>query len=123
MKAKISLSAFGLLGAMLITNTSCNKKTDCMASVICNDATGVPVRNANIELLAYVQDYDKKGTFTGDIRATGITDENGKVSFTFKLPAIFDINATKVVGTHTYVGTGIIKLEEGKGTEKTVTIK
>jgi hypothetical protein len=48
------------------------------------------------------------------------------VKFTFKLPAIYDIRATYItttVPTKTLVGTGIIKLEEGKGSDKTVTLK
>jgi hypothetical protein len=54
-----------------------------------------------------------------DVKASGITDQSGKVSFIFKLPAIFDINAS--VGTATT--TAIIKLEEGKTTDKTVDLK
>ncbi len=118
MKLKTILLSFGLLGLMLMINTSCAKKTDCMASVICKDASGVPVRNAHIELVAYTK-TPGQGTITADIRATGITDDNGKVSFTFKLPAIFDIKASQ--GNLT--GVGIIKLEEGKGVEKAVTIQ
>ena len=118
MKLKSFLLAFPLLGAMLITNTSCDKKTDCMATVICKDANGMLLRGATIQLLAYVK-TPLKGTITADVRANGVTDENGKVTFTFKLPAIFDIKASK--GNLT--GTGIIKLEEGNGVEKAVTIQ
>lgn len=108
------------LATVSFTSVSCNKKTDCNATITVVDSSGI-VSNAKVKLFANVKSGNT--TYVGDVKATGTTDEGGVVKFTFKLPAIFDINATKVVGTHTYVGTGIIKLEEGKGTEKTVTIK
>lgn len=101
-----------------MTNNSCEKKTDCVASVICKDAAGVPVRKAQVELLALCKDKDG-GTFTANLRASGLTDDNGKVTFTFKLPAIYDIKVSK--GNLT--GVGIIKLEEGKGVDKAVTVQ
>lgn len=89
-----------------------------MASIICKDANGMLMRGAYIQLFAYVKDA-QNGILTADVRATGITDQNGKVTFTFKLPAIFDIKASK--GNLT--GTGIVKLEEGNGVEKAVIIQ
>jgi hypothetical protein len=60
------------------------------------------------------------------VKANATTDSGGEVKFTFKLPAIYDIRATLITTsapTKTLVGTGIIKLEEGKGSNKTVTLK
>jgi hypothetical protein len=45
------------------------------------------------------------------------------VRFNFKLPAIYDVKATLAVGSKTLVGTGIIKLEEGKTVDKVITMK
>ncbi|MBA3662976.1 MAG: hypothetical protein H0W61_02040 [Bacteroidetes bacterium] len=121
MKALIILVAGFFLSCFLLTGTSCQKNTDCKATINCVDSSGV-VSNANVLLYATIK-TSKGGTVTADLKANGTSDESGTVRFTFKLPAIYDIKATKIVGTRTLTGTGIIKLEEGKGTEKTVTLK
>lgn len=111
-----------LLACLLLTGTSCQKNTDCKATVNVVDSTGVPVNNAKVLLYATIKTA-QGGTVTADLKANGTTDGGGQVKFTFKLPAIYDIRATMVVATRTLTGTGIIKLEEGKGTDKTVTLK
>ncbi len=98
--------------------SACQKKTDCTANITCNDAQGKPMNGVEVRLFATVK-TSTNTTKIADVKATGITDQSGKVSFIFKLPAIFDINAT--VGTAST--TALIKLEEGKTTEKTVEIK
>src|SRR6478735_2199513 len=93
-----------LILAVSITGSSCQKDTDCKAKVICNDSIGRPVGNANVLLYAVVKDpNDPKGqaTYTADVKANGISDASGQVSFTFKLPAIYDIKATLTAGTKT----------------------
>lgn len=112
-----------LFSCLIFTNTSCNKNTDCKAEVKCVDSTGVAVNNAFVFLYAAVKSPDGKTTYTGDVTASGNTDSGGEIKFTFQLPAIFDIRATSVVGTKTIVGQSIIKLEEGKTSQKTVTLK
>ena len=115
-----------LISTLVISSFSCQKDTDCKAKVTCKDSLGAPYPNANVLLYAIVKDpNDPKGqaTYTADVKATGVSDGAGETSFVFKLPAIYDIRATSVVGTRTLVGTGIIKLEEGKTVEKTVTLK
>ncbi|MCW3076721.1 MAG: hypothetical protein JWO32_1330 [Bacteroidetes bacterium] len=111
-----------LFACLLLTGTSCQKNTDCKATVTCVDSTGVPVNNANVLLYATIKTA-QGGTVTADLKANGTTDAGGQVKFTFKLPAIYDIRATTVIATRTLTGTGIIKLEEGKGSDKTVTLK
>lgn len=93
-----------------------------------NDS-GQPLQNAAVQLYANVKTANG-GTVVADLKANGVTDAGGMVSFLFKLPAIYDITATTTaVGTgssattSTLVGAGIIKLEEGKTVEKTVTLK
>lgn len=123
MKPLVIIVAGFLLSCFLLTGTSCQKNTDCKATVRVMDSTGaMPVSNANVLLYATVK-TSNGGTVTADLKANGTTDSGGEVRFTFKLPAIYDIRATQVVGTKTLVGTGIIKLEEGKGSEKVVTLK
>lgn len=115
-----------MIAALGITGSSCQKDTDCKARVICRDSVGAPVANANVLLYAVVKDpNDPKGqaTYTADVKAEAQSDDGGEASFVFKLPAIYDVRATLTVKTRTLVGTGIIKLEEGKTVEKTVTLK
>jgi hypothetical protein len=105
------------LGFLIVAFSACQKKTNCQANVVCNDAQGKPMNGVEVRLFANV----KSGSTTrvADVKATGITDQNGKVSFVFKLPAIFDVTAS--VGTATT--STLIKLEEGKTTEKIVEFK
>ena len=123
MKPFALLAAGFLLSGFLFTTTSCEKETDCKAAIQCVDSTGVPVNNADVLLYALVKSPDGKTTYTADVKANGITDGDGQAYFTFKLPAIYDIKATRAAGTKTITGTGIIKLEEGKTVEKVVTLK
>jgi hypothetical protein len=122
MKLRGIFIAIAVLGVGFLFITSCKKNTDCVANIICNDSTGVGMSGATVYLFANVK-TPVGGTITADIRATGITDGAGRVSFTFKLPAIYDIRATKTAGTRTLQGISIIKLEEGKGVEKTVVVR
>jgi hypothetical protein len=115
-----------LLSGLLFSVSSCKKETDCKARIKCIDSLGAVMPNANVLLYANVKDpNDPQGqnTYTADVKAEGVTDGGGVVQFTFKLPAIFDIRATKAIGTRTLVGSGLIKLEEGKTVEKVVTVK
>ena len=102
--------------------TSCKKNTDCIANIVCHDSTGVGMSGATVYLYANVK-TPNSGTITADLRATGITDGTGRVSFTFKLPAIYDVKALKGVGTASMQGISIIKLEEGKAVEKIVVVR
>jgi hypothetical protein len=122
MKPLLVIVAGFLMSCLFFTTTSCRKKTDCIASVQCVDSSGVNFEGVNVQLFAIVR-TSNGGTVVADVKATGDTDGDGKVKFTFKLPAIYDIRATKKVGSKTYVGTGIIKLEEGQTTEKSVTVR
>jgi hypothetical protein len=122
MKPLIIIFAGFLLSCLCFTSTSCKKNTDCIATVHCVDSVGTAWSGANVQLYATVK-TTSGGTVVADVKANGDTDGDGKVKFTFKLPAIYDIKATAKKGTKTYVGSGIIKLEEGQGTEKTVTLR
>ncbi len=122
MKLRGIFIAIAVVGVGFLFITSCKKNTDCIANVICNDSTGVGITGATVYLYANVK-TPVGGTITADLRATGITDAGGRVSFTFKLPAIYDIRASKVISAKTYSALSIIKLEEGKGVDKTVVLR
>jgi hypothetical protein len=110
--------------------SSCQKNTDCKATVKCVDANGTAVANAAVQLFATVK-TGTTGTVVADVKANGVSDGAGNVSFVFKLPAIYDIVATTTAvntstfgpATMTITGNSIIKLEEGKSVDKTVTLK
>ncbi|MES2567037.1 MAG: hypothetical protein V4565_09240 [Bacteroidota bacterium] len=118
MKLKLFIAslAFGLV--IMGINTSCQKKTDCKLTVKTVDAAGNVVGGATIKLFANVKTASGS-TVEADLKAEGVSDASGVSTYTFKLPAILDIKA--VAGSS--VGVGIIKLEEGKAVEKSVTVK
>lgn len=122
MKLKGILIGFAIVGIGFLFNTSCKKNTDCVANIQCLDSTSAPMSDANVFIYANVK-TTTGGTVTADLKASAITDASGRVSFTFKLPAIYDIKATKTVGTTTMTGISIIKLEEGKTVEKVFTVR
>ncbi len=122
----VLIIGFSLL-FLLFTAAKCNRHRDCKASITVLDSLGtVPQVGVNVKLYATVT-TSSGGTTTADLKAEGVTDSNGKVFFTFKLPAIMDIKADKpncvsAIGKWC-TGKGIIKLEEGKTTEKIVYLK
>jgi hypothetical protein len=126
MKSFLLLFSGFLICFSVFTGTSCQKETDCKAVVKCTDSIGNALPNVSIHLYAQVKDpNDPAGvsTQTADVKADGTTDGGGEVKFTFKLPAIYDIKGSIVIGTKTYTGTSIIKLEEGKTVSKTFPVK
>src|SRR4051812_42662717 len=113
-----------LISTFVFTSVSCKKEeTDCTAKVVCVDSTGQRIPNMTVLLYAAVKSATNPAvTYTADLQATGTTDGSGETQFVFEFPAIYDIRATGSIGTKTVAGTGIIKLEEGKTVEKTVTV-
>ncbi len=111
------------LSFFLFSIISCNKNTECKATIKCVDSVGVPLNNAAVLLYATVKTPSSSTTYTADLKANGNTDAGGEVHFTFKLPAIYDISATYTAASKTFTGAGIIKLEEGKNVDKTVVLK
>lgn len=115
---KLRLLIASASAIVLMAVTACDKKTDCKLTVKTVDSSGLPLANANVKLYANVKTASG-ATVEADLKAQGVSDGSGASTYTFKLPAILDIKA--VYGTKT--GVGIIKLEEGKSVEKTVTLK
>lgn len=108
-----------ILGVLIISAlNSCQKKTDCKLVVKTVDSTGVALSNVEVKLYANVKTASG-ATVEADLKAQGVSDGTGISNYTFKLPAIIDIKA--VLGNRS--GVGIVKLEEGKTVEKTITVK
>ena len=108
-----------LLGVVFISSlNSCQKKTDCKLVVKTVDSAGVALGSVDLKLYANVKTASG-ATVEADLKAQGISDGTGISNYTFKLPAILDVKA--VLGNKS--GIGIVKLEEGKTVEKTITVK
>ncbi len=118
MKVRLFAACTGLL-LVLGLSTSCEKKTDCKLNIVTVDSKGMPLSNVKVKVYANVKTASGS-TVEADLKAEGVSDGSGTSTYTFKLPAILDIRAA---GTSSMVGTGIIKLEEGKTVEKTITVK
>ena len=116
-----------LIGSFLVSGlfvglNSCKKETACIASIKCIDSVGNGVSNAYVMLYALVKSADGKRVDTADVRANGTSDADGMLKITFKLPATYDIYATKQLGAKKLTGLSVIKLEDGQTIEKTVTL-
>jgi hypothetical protein len=99
----------------IFSTSSCKKDATCHGKVHVIDTAGVVVPNATVKLAA--------PSVNGDVVYSALTDGSGDAEFEVKLPAIFDVTATKA----TYPGmkgTGVLRLDEpGKTNDVTVTIK
>lgn len=118
MKLKFFISSLLVASLTVVLSSSCEKKTDCKLTVITVDSLGKPLAGVKIKLFANVK-TSTGATVEADLKAEGISDADGTSNYTFKLPAILDINAS--IGAKK--GVAIIKLEEGKAVDKTVTVK
>lgn len=118
MKLKLFITSLALGLFVMAFNSSCQKNTDCKLVIKTQRENGNIVSGANVKLFANVK-TSSGSTVEADLKAEGVSDGSGSVSFTFKLPAILDIKAV----SDTLEGVGIIKLEEGKTVDKTVIMK
>lgn len=113
-KFSVFASVF-LLFLTAITAPSCKKDKTCHGKVTVVDTAGHPISAATVKLAA--------PSVNGQVTYTETTDGSGIASFEVKLPAIFDVFATKA----TYpgmAGVGVLRLDEpGKSAEVTVTMK
>lgn len=97
------------------SSSSCKKDKTCHGTVHVTDTTGKAVENAKVKLAA--------PSVNGDVTYENVTDAAGEVKFDVKLPAIFDVTATKATFPG-MVGTGVLRLDEpGKSNEVTVKIQ
>ena len=125
MKRRITGVFAGILLLSGLALTSCTKEEETIATVVVKNTLGNVVQGAEVHLYAY---GDPDGEQIGEIRfdTIAVTNASGKVSFNFSSYykpgqagfAILDIEATK----GSLQGTGLIKIEEMKTNEETVTI-
>jgi uncharacterized protein YfaS (alpha-2-macroglobulin family) len=119
MKKIITISCFCLpfiaLALFVGTQTACQKEaTNCTAVITVKDSNANPVSSVNVKLYAP----------HGQVEQTGTTNAAGDVTFTFTLPAIFNVAAAKGLSLNdTLKGSGIIQLEVGQTESTTVIVK
>lgn len=110
-----SVAGIILMLVVALSTSSCKKDKTCRGKVYVVDTAGVAVGNAVVKLDA--------NAVNGDVIYDAYTDGAGAANFEVKLPAIFDVTATKA----TYPGmegNGVLRLDEpGKEAEVTVVIR
>jgi hypothetical protein len=111
-----------LLSGFFFGLSSCQKDTTCVASIKCIDSAGNAVGDSYVMLYALVKSSDGKRVDTADLRTNGTADADGAITFKFKLPAIYDIYASKYISGKKFYGISVIKLEEGQTVEKSVSM-
>jgi hypothetical protein len=118
MKLKLFIAALASGIIILSVGSSCQKKTDCKLIVITHDSVGNVLPAATVKLFVNVK-TSTGAVVRADLKAEGVSDGSGSSTYTFKLPAILDVNAISVART----GVGVVKLEEGKTVEKIIVLK
>lgn len=104
-----------MLLSVMFVSSSCNKDKTCHGKVTVTDTNGTVVSGAAVKLSA--------PSVGGDVVYDGVTDGSGIASFDVKLPAIFDVVATKATFPG-MSGVGVLRLDEpGKDAEVSVTIQ
>lgn len=109
--------AAGLLFLLTLTVTGCKKDTQCDATITVRDTNGLPVAGALVKLTATGQNGP------GDVVDQQNTDASGQTHHSFKLPAIFNIEATTTTPPRTNNNADVIRLEIGESVTKEVTIQ
>lgn len=122
MKFKLFIATLATAFLTIGLSTSCEKKTDCKVTIKTIDSAGFGVPNVKVKLYANVKN-STGATVEADLKAEGVSDGSGQTAFTFKLPAILDVKAIGMAGADSLQGVGIVKLEEGKSVEKSITMK
>ena len=98
---------------VMFISTSCNKDKTCHGKVTVTDTNGTVVASAAVKLSA--------PSVGGDVVYNGVTDGSGNANFDVKLPAIFDVVATKA-SFPGMSGVGVLRLDE-PGKDANVTVK
>jgi hypothetical protein len=119
-------SAFILsLATFTLGNFACKEEDlTCTAVIKVVRSIGGPAPSARVVITSNYGDQNGVLDTTNQMlkppNNTKITDANGEVTYTFKYPAILDIEVT-----HISYGSAndLIKLEEGKTVTKTVTLQ
>jgi len=103
--------------------SSCKKPNPPKATITVLDYDKNPVSDAEVKIYSnqqngYIDPETKK------LDTTDVTDENGRVTFTFKYEAILQVKASKKVSNKVSLeGDGVVILTEGETYQETVIIR
>jgi hypothetical protein len=112
-----SIILFTVLAMLSTQFTSCKKKDEtCVLLVRVVRLDGTPLSGANVKVTSNYATIN--GTLPSYLPAVKLTDASGMAEFTFKLPAILDIEVTSIFGT----GQDLVKLVPGETVSKTVVV-
>ena len=104
-----------LLFVFAAFQTSCKKKKATEAEISVVDSIGKPLIGAKV----YVN--SKNNVPPGTVEDTQTSDNRGKTFHTFENEAILQVEVSKLIGTKTITGYSILRLEEGKKVELSIT--
>jgi hypothetical protein len=96
---------------------SCAKQKDCYATIVCKEGSGAGLDSVVVELYSYVKGAE--ANTTPELKGSGMTDETGRISFGFKVPALYHVKTSK----DTLSASSIIQLEEGKEVQMDLILK
>ena len=121
MKSFIRISFLSFVSIFLLAAGSCAKKDEtCTAVIKVVGVNGTPANGARVTLTSNfgLGTNNELATY---LPAEKLTDLNGLAEFTFRQPAILDIEVTHI--TSSEISTDLIKLEVGKTVSKTITLQ
>ena len=120
MKKIITLSGFaGVFLSLLFlggTNVSCNKPTECLATITVLDTNNKAVDSAKIVV---------SSPNGGAVATTVYTNSSGVAPVNFNLPAVLNVNVAKVYTApywYSLTGTGVLELQAGQTVYLTINL-
>lgn len=123
MKVTLRNSAILFFAFFTLTMFSCKPEDEtCTAVIRVVRANGGPVTSAKVKLTSNwgLSQKGEVADYISDGENTKLTDATGSTTFTFKYPAILDVEVT-----HISYGSAsdLIKLEPGETSTKTITLQ
>ncbi len=106
-----------LMLGFALSQSSCKKKKDTEAEITLTDSIGKVVAGA----VVYVN--SRNNTPPGTLEDTQTSDNRGKTFHKFDNEAILQVEVSKKLSTKTITGYGILRLEEGKKVELSITVR
>ncbi len=120
MRQIIKTALFSIFATVFVGSVSCGKKDEtCTAVIKVVRASGATVTGAKVKLTSNYG-LSQSGELADYLPATKLTDAAGLASFTFKYPAILDVEVTHVSFGN---ANDLIKLEVGESVSKTIALQ
>lgn len=112
-----------LIIALLFTGLSSCKKEDQTSTLVVKvvRASGSPLSGARVKITSKQAQTSGKGEMADYLPKTALTDGAGLSTFTFKYPAILDVEVTHV--SFPVPTEDLIKLEPGETVQKVITVQ